>query len=211
MKKLILPFLSLTMMLSSFTSNAQCVEQGSVLIDAYYGFPNLYSKVFKAAYANTGTELNLKFSSIGPVGVRAEYMLADKIGLGLDLGMNSSSISYDEETSVYNSTTGNYENTTYNYGFVTRKIGALVTFNFHFVSTDALDVYSVLGVGYGSRTFAFTSTEPGFSSPTISSLVPVAMRVGVGMRYFFTENIGANIGLGFGHGGLLNAGLSVKF
>jgi hypothetical protein len=44
----------------------------------------------------------------------------------------------------------------------------------------------------------------------VKGIIPVAMRVGVGMRYFFTKNIGANLGLGFGQGGIINAGLSFK-
>jgi hypothetical protein len=31
------------------------------------------------------------------------------------------------------------------------------------------------------------------------------------MRYFFTENIGANLGLGLGQGGLVNIGITAKF
>jgi opacity protein-like surface antigen len=42
-------------------------------------------------------------------------------------------------------------------------------------------------------------------------LIPVASRIGVGLRYFFTDNLGANLGLGFGQGGLINVGISAKF
>lgn len=211
MKKIYLTILTVALSLASFKSNAQCISEGKILIDGYYGFPNLYSAVFKSAYANSGSEANLKFGSLGPIGLRAEYLLTDKVGLGLDLGMNSSSISYDDITSVYNSTTFTYDDVIYNYKFSTRKIGAIVTFNYHFVENDNIDAYFVLGMGYGSRSFTFESTEPGYSTPTVKSLIPVASKIGVGMRYFFTENIGANLALGFGQGGLLNAGITAKF
>ena len=211
MKKNILTILTVALSLASFKSNAQCISEGKILIDGYYGFPNLYSAVFKSAYANSGSEANLKFGSLGPVGLRAEYLLTDKVGLGLDLGMNSSSISYDQSTSVFNSTTNSYDAVTYNYKFSTKKVGAIVSFNYHFVENDNFDAYFVFGMGYGTRSFNFTSNEPGYSTPSAKSLIPVASKIGVGMRYFFTENIGANLALGFGQGGLLNAGITAKF
>jgi hypothetical protein len=211
MKKIYLTILTVAISLASFKSNAQCISEGKILVDGYYGFPNLYSAVFKSAYANSGSEANLKFGSLGPIGLRAEYLLTDKVGLGLDLGMNSSSISFDDVVSVYNSTTFTYDDVIYNYKFSTRKVGAIVTFNYHFVENDNIDAYFVLGMGYGSRSFTFESNEPGYSTPTVKSLIPVASKIGVGMRYFFTENIGANLALGFGQGGLLNAGITAKF
>ncbi|MBI1838259.1 MAG: hypothetical protein HYR91_13440 [Flavobacteriia bacterium] len=211
MKKIYLTVLTVALSLTSLNSNAQCIEQGKILIDGYYGFPNLYSSIFKGLYANSGTELNLKIGSLGPIGLRTEYLLTDKIGLGLDLGFNSSSISYDDNTTIYNSTTGNYDPITYNYKFSTKKIGAIATFNFHFIENDNLDAYFTVGMGYGNRSFTYASNDPNYSFATVKSIIPVAYKIGVGMRYFFTENIGANLALGFGQGGLINAGLTAKF
>ncbi len=195
------------------TSNvsAQAVEEGNVIIDAYYGFPNLFTTVFKTTYANSGTEQDLKIGGLGPVGLRVEYMLADKVGLGLDLGFNNSYVRYSETQQVYNSTTGLYESRTYDYDFSTQKIGAMVTFNYHFLDNDKVDAYAVFGAGYGNRSYKFDSTDPDYTKAEVSGIIPIASRIGVGMRYFFTENIGANVALGFGHGGILNAGLSFKF
>jgi outer membrane protein W len=195
----------------NFNSSAQAVEQGNIIVDAYYGFPNLYTTVFKAAYANTGTELDLKVNGAGPLGLRGEYMVTEKIGLGLDLGFNNSKVSYNEVSQVYNSTTGNYDNVTYAYDFKTKKIGVLVCFNYHFLDNDKFDLFSTVGVGYANRSFSFTSTDPDYVSTDVKSLIPVGSKIGLGMRYFFTQNIGANLQLGFGQGGILNAGISAKF
>jgi outer membrane protein W len=183
--------------------NAQAVEEGNVLIDAYYGFPDLYKATFKTAYANSGSEIDLKMTGLGPLGGRVEYLLTDKVGLGLDVVYNSAGIEYKEFDS--------FDNTTYEYDFTTTKIGALVMFNFHFVDNDQLDVAGVVGAGYSNRNFKFSSTDPNYSSETITGLVPVGFKLGVIMRYFFTDNIGMNLGVGLGQGGLLNGGLSVKF
>ncbi len=197
MKKLILPLVALTIMLAPNKSNAQALEAGKIIVDGYYGFPNLFTTVFENAYSNaSGT--GLTFGSEGPLGIRAEYLISDKVGFGIDLGMNSSSIYYSENT--------------YDYTFKTRKIGAMVTFNYHFVESDKFDVYFVTGAGYGNRTFKITSTEPEYTEPTMDfNLVPVSAKIGVGLRYFFTEQIGFNLGLGIGQGGLVNVGISAKF
>ena len=201
MKKLILPLLALTMMLTPKKSNAQAIEEGNIIIDAYYGFPNLYSTIFKAAYESSNST-DLTLGSQGPLGIRAEYLITDKVGFGIDLGMNSSSISYRE---------ADINNNIYYYEFTTRKIGAIFTFNYHFVENDKLDAYFVVGGGYGNRTFKFTSTDPNYIEESVESLIPISYKIGVGMRYFFTENIGANLALGLWQGGLVNAGISAKF
>jgi len=202
MKKLILPLLALTMMLAPTKTNAQALEQGNVIIDAYYGFPNLYSAVFKALYESSNST-GLTLGSQGPLGIRAEYLITDKVGFGIDLGMNSSSISYSEADIN--------TNINYDYKFTTRKIGAIFTFNYHFVENDILDAYFVVGGGYGNRNFKFTSTDPNYIEESVESVIPISYKIGVGMRFFFTENIGANLALGLGQGGLVNAGISAKF
>ncbi len=196
---------ALVAMTTTSNLNAQVFEEGNVSIDLYYGFPNLYTTVFKTAYANSGTEQDIEIGGIGPVGLRGEYLLTDKIGLGLDLGFNNSNISYTEAT-----TDNNGDPVTYEYNYSTKKIGAMVTFNYHFIDNDQLDFYGVFGMGYGNRSFKFESTDPNYTEATVSSLIPVASRLGIGMRYFFSDYIGANLALGFGQGGIINAGLSFK-
>ena len=54
------------------------------------------------------------------------------------------------------------------------------------------------------------SADSNYVDEKVEGLLPVAMRIGAGMRYFFTDNIGANVAIGIGQGGILNAGLSFK-
>jgi len=186
------------------TANAQAVEEGNILIDVYYGFPNLYGATFKSLYANSGSETNVDISSLGPLGLRGEYLISDKIGLGLDLGFNNTKLTYTQHD--------DFDNKDYDYDYKTQKIGAMVTFNYHFLeSNDNLDAYFMVGAGYGNRSFTFSSTDPNYSEASVKSIIPVASRIGVGMRYFFTDNIGLNLAIGFGQGGLVNGGLSLKF
>jgi len=210
MKKTVLCALAAFVLMFSNEASAQALEPGNVVFDVYYGFPNLYKAVFRAGYANSGQEQGLTISGIGPVGIRGEYMLADKVGLGIDIGFNNTKLSYTENYLVYNSNTGNYDTRTYQYDFSTKKIGVMATFNYHFIDNDVVDFYGVFGVGYGNRSYTFSSTDPYYLEQSVSGLIPVAARIGVGVRYFLTDNLGLNIAAGFGQGGILNAGLSVK-
>ena len=213
MKKLILPLIALTMMLAPTKSNAQAIGEGKIIVDGYYGFGNLYNAIFEALASSSGSNITNKF--MGPLGVRGEYLISDKVGFGLDLGYSSASMNYNETITSYNpDINGNQiaSTDTYDYSIKTSKIGAMVTFNYHFVESDKFDAYFVTGLGYGNRTTTYTSTNKDYIVPSsTSSLFPVAARIGVGMRYFFTENIGANLGLGLGQGGLVNIGITAKF
>ena len=197
MKKLILSVAVFALSLTSFKANAQAVEEGKILIDTYYGFPNLYTTIFKAAYSNY---TDASVSGLGPLGVRGEYLFTDKIGLGLDLCYSSMSLSYNDNTVIPTTT----------YKASTKKIGAMVTFNYHFANHDNFDAYFITGVGVNNRSFSYSDPSMGTVSSTGTNAIPVAARVGVGMRYFFTPNIGLNLGLGLGQGSLINGGLSFK-
>ena len=47
MRNIILIIAVFTTTIASFNSKAQVIKQGDVLIDTYYGFPNLYILFFK--------------------------------------------------------------------------------------------------------------------------------------------------------------------
>lgn len=187
--------------------NAQVFEKGDMVFDTYYGFPNLYTAVFETAYASSVTNNSMSVKSIGPVGGRFEYMVSDRVGLGLDIGFNNSKISYNEQD-----VDQNFNPVTYNYNFSTQKLGVMATFNYHFLkNTDKFDLYGVFGIGYGNRSYTYESTNPDYVATTIKTPIPIASRLGIGMRYMIIDNVGINLGLGVGQGGLINTGFSFKF
>ena len=186
--------------------NAQAVSKGSIIIDPYYGFPNFGKSI---ADDIQGTGLTVK--GLGPCGLRFEYMVADKLGLGVDFIYNSYSVSYDDTVSTYNSSTNQYESNTYNYKLGMQRIRPQVRLNYHFVRTDAVDSYIGFGAGGNIRTWSAESTEPNFEDTSDQgTLLPVSMRIALGTRFYFTDNIGLNLELGLG-GPVLSTGLSVKF
>ncbi len=184
-----------------------CVKKGTILVDAYYGFPNLYSAIFRTlATTATSNNENLTASGIGPLGLRAEYLVADKVGLGVDFNYSNNSLSFNY---FGTNSLGNTE--TYTYKFNTTAIRAMVGVNWHWIRTEKIDFYGALKTGYYNRTFTESTTDQGVANFSFSSPLPVAFRIEIGVRYFFTENIGIMVNTGLGGGGLVNGGICGKF
>jgi outer membrane protein W len=89
----------------------------------------------------------------------------------------------------------------------------MVSMNYHFLDNDKIDAYTNLGVGFKNRSYKYESTDPTAVNDDlgVGTLLPLALRAGVGMRYFFTDNIGLNLNVGLGQGGWVNGGISAKF
>jgi opacity protein-like surface antigen len=196
-----------------FSASAQ-IAQGSIIVDAYYGFTNLPGALYNSNWEFEADwwDAEATTSGLGPIGIRAEYMTTDKLGVGIDFALNLNSASFE---GTYIDNDGN------NMNFLTEgsstKWGAMVTLNYHAVTNDVIDFYVMGGVGYKNRSSTLETGHPYYTDEefnaqaiglTPETAIPLAARLGIGLRVFFTDNIGANVGLGFGQGGILNAGLS---
>ncbi|NOQ72058.1 MAG: outer membrane beta-barrel protein [Crocinitomix sp.] len=194
----------------SFNNTAVAqVEQGNLIIDPYIGTPTrniIWGSII------SGVTSNSDFSTAGlPVsfGGRAEFMAADNFGIGVDVNYVMSGYQYS--TSYFDTVTvATYDA---NYKYTANILRAMVRLNYHFVQTDVLDAY--FGVGAGYRTVKRTGSyswggEERDDLSTSITLVPVAFRLALGARYYFTDNIGANVELGLLGGGPIQVGLSIK-
>lgn len=191
--------------------NAQAVEQGNIIFAAQYGFPNLFNLVLKNAYNGSGYT-GLEIKGFGPAGLQFEYMVADKIGLGIKGNFSSTSVSYTENSDVYNPSTGQYVSTPYNYTLKFVRWRAMPRFSLHFGNSDKFDGYFGVAAGYSAFKLSYTSNDPNYTgSAAISNPIPVGFRLDVGGNYFFTDNIGLNFEIGLGGGPVVNAGLAFKF
>lgn len=196
-------------------ANAQCVEKGTVAIDAYYGFPNLLTTAIKSAYANDGTYDNYRVSGFGPAGVRGEYFINDHIAFGVDVNYSATNIEWSEQqTAGYEPITGAPIYTTYDYKVSVPRLRALAKFNAHFGTSDHFDWYAGAGIGYNHTTINFTTNDPSYTDDEAlgkTFLIPIAARIDFGGRYYFAQNIGVGFEVGLGGGPLASLGLSVKF
>ena len=100
---------------ASNTAVAQ-VEEGSMIVDLYYGFPNI-GKSFWDAVAIDGEVNSTRATGLGPMGARFEYMVADNFGVGVDFNIltNGYEVDFTDTTSTFNSTTGMWETQTNTY------------------------------------------------------------------------------------------------
>jgi len=194
---------------------AQAIEKGKVLIDVYGGVGTIFNSLFRSAYQ--GVDSDSKLSALDAIGGRVEYLVGDKFGVGLDATYSRIKIvdpytstinTYDQNGMFTGTTTTSYEQT-----YSSKKIGVMISMNYHFLDNDKIDAYTNLGVGYKNRSYGYESTDPTATNTNlrVGTLIPLAMRAGVGMRYFFTDNIGLNLNVGLGQGGWVNGGISAKF
>lgn len=212
MKRLLFSIATFTLLLSS-KADAQVFSQGNIGIDVYYGAPTLVQRLIKVGISDSSGADGIRVNSFGPIGIRGEYMVSDEFGIGLEFGVNRSNIEWDRKVVTYNNTTNQDETTIYQDRLLSQKFGGMVTFNYHFIDHDNFDLAGMFGIGYGRRSFIYSSSEPNINPDkfTFGTLWPIASRLGITMRYFFTDNIGINLGLGLGQGGLVNGGISAKF
>ena len=218
MKKLLLAFTVVCGV--NLSASAQALSQGSIVADVYYGFPNLYKSILTTNYDSDANQ-DFSIGGYGPIGLRGEYLVSDKLGVGVDFMINSTSVSYnymgylnngfDESGNIdyiYDDN-GQLTETMFEDKIVTTKIGFMATLNYHIINSDRVDLCFTAGAGYKNRNWSISSTDLTSSTESVSStVIPVAARIALNTRIFFTDNIGANIGVGFGQGGILTAGLS---
>lgn len=215
MKK-IFTILALVFVGNSFAQTQ--VEQGNFIIDVYGGIPNWANSLLYNQYDGTNTSVsNYKVNgSMLSYGGRFEYLLADNFGVGVDANYEVSGFNYDYLNSVYDETSGNYYDVPYNYDYRAKKLRVMARLNYHFVQNDRLDVYAGFAGGYKNVSREAYELNKATNIRTDASnlpkaLIPVSMRLAIGTRIYFTDNIGAMVELGAFGGGLVQFGLSAKF
>lgn len=193
MKKAITIFVSaMLLFISSFNSTAQnCVKQGNFIIAGFYGYPYLAGAVIKTIGQGTTNIKNLNH-----IGGKVEYMITDKIGLGAEVTYARVGGSYQDDSTLLW------------YTAEITKIRVLPKMNVHFGTTESIDPYFTVGAGYKSTNIYLGG--PNNSADVNINLVPLSMRIGIGLHYFFTDYIGINAEVGLG-GPAIQVGLAAKF
>jgi opacity protein-like surface antigen len=201
---------------SKKNSSTNCIEKGKFIVDVYYGYPYVMGTYVKSVFINNNNNgNNSSVESVrnwNHIGGKFEYMLSDKIGIGLEYTYASVDIKYFENKNVLQN--NQYVNKTFHYKATLYKQRVLARINFHFGTTDKFDPYGTIGFGYKTSLLKSNNTDDQKSindfNSTFSNLFPIAFRFGIGARYFFTENFGLNVEAGIG-GPSVQGGVTVKF
>lgn len=211
MKTLLLTLLAAA---SLHTAMAQANTRGSMITDPYYGFPNFGGYFLRAISEASGVE-GFEFGGAGPTGLRTEFMLTDRIGLGADAIYSNLHLSYTQTDSVYDGNTDTWTTTKTDFRRTMNRLRVHVRINFHFnVDNPNLDMYWGIAAGTNKRYFGLekngvkvdASDDDFWSFPAL----PFSMRTCWGMRYYFLRNVGFNLEIGFG-GPLISTGISTRF
>ena len=161
--------------------------EGAMVMSLGYGIPNVYKWAF------TTYELlypDGKAAGIGPIHAKFEYGLADKFGIGLVIDFATASFIWSEEGFTDPSKT-------YDSGFKGNGLAFSLRGNWHFYSTKTLDLYSGVHFGYDLGAMKFFSDDPDIMTFLPDVSFPFVLGGTIGMRYFFTKNIGAYMELGY--------------
>jgi len=177
------------------STGEKSVKQGDFIIDAFYGYPYIWGALLKSAYKSDSVakQAGVTLHNYNHFGGRFEYLLTDKIGVGVEYTQGLAVVDYISNSKPYR-------------GGI-RKQRVLAKMNIHFATSAKVDPYFTVGAGY--KMTNVYSNEPGTTPSVNINLVPVAMRIGIGMRYFFTPHVGINAEIGLG-GPLMQGGISIK-
>ena len=182
-------FITITLVLSIIISgNTQIVERHSTSLEVYYGYPDTYTLLYRSVLGSQGiTRVTTKGQ--GPFGARFEHVLSRRIGIGLDLWYVNTKI-----TGIY---TPNNNISASNVSFTANlaRLNALVRVTFHLARHEKFDPYVHVGLGYLYSQFNFQSSS---RSNRDNPLLPISARAGMGLKYYFTPEIGAVVDVGFG-------------
>ncbi|MCX6273371.1 MAG: hypothetical protein NTU44_19555 [Bacteroidetes bacterium] len=176
-------------------------DQGNIVISAGYGFPNLTKSVYKAY----SSYLDYKVTGTGPIHVKVEYGITESFGIGLSVNNVSTKVSWQDEG--YDTA---FNPVKYESGFKFHAIAFNVRGNYHFIREDNLDLYAGLGLGYNSSKSEYYTNDPySLGNLTISALIPLGLEFSVGIRYYFTDNIGVYMEVGAAKS-IIQGGLAIK-
>ncbi len=196
-----------------------CYSQGTTTLTLGCGFPNLTKVMWSSSFSY---EDGYKVTGYGPFHFKAEYGLSDNISMGVSIGYVCTNWSWENNYTDYEeiATVDDYGYIVYDYKEVAYsyteglKYSALninARLNVHFLTSQHLDPYMGLGIGYNKATFNYYSNDPDYVySETISSPIPLGFEVTLGLRYYFTPNIGIYAEAGLSKS-ILQSGLAIKF
>ena len=192
----------------SESSSGLAFDVKKLVLTFGYGFPNFERNSYKSYYSGNGYK-SYSYSGIGPIIAKADYGIVKfkwkhSVGVGIMVGYNATSAKYQ----YYNKYNFLYTQTD-NYSTVT--LGVRGTY--HFFTTEKVDCYGSVGLGFNINSHNYKSDEPnGYYNTVYYSNNPSTYEaLTVGIRYYFTKSFGVYAEAGWDFATPLQAGLAFKF
>ena len=188
--------------LNKTPETAKCFGQGTVVFTAGYGYPS-WGQVLYNFWINTNGYNNVyddyKTKGIGPLHFRGEIGLSKFIGMGI-------SVNYEKYGGQW---TRMYYNGIFNENLTITSLSVMPRFNLHFATSNMIDPYCGVGVGY-QKTFAkFHSDYSNALDEYEEGTFPIGFETTVGLRVYFSDSFGMYMEMGWAKS-LIQGGLAFK-
>lgn len=193
MKKIAIAASFLAFGMLGFSSNsvqAQATMQGEHLISFAYGFGNLSQSVFQAYEDSRDYE----YRGVGPLFLKYEYMIEDKVGIGLNVAYVGANVSWTEDNIFVDD-----QNTVLLQRETDRtSYSVLGRVNFHIGDYDIVDPYVGFGIGYRDASWTSSDNDPERDwGGDFGTSFNVGFELTGGARFMFSDHLGAFAEVGF--------------
>ncbi len=171
------------------------IHGGNFTLSLGYGTPSIL-RTFLRRETN---EDDLSIKGFGPASVKAEFMIFNNLGIGVNAYYNTSNVSWqaDGQDSL-----GNWSK--YLYGVEVNELALNLRINYHFYRKNNWDLYAGVGGGYG-----FINAETYNEAPIPSFYAnyrfpdPISAECTFGARYFPIKHLGLTAEAGIGRSWIL--------
>ncbi|MBK6985002.1 MAG: hypothetical protein IPH32_09720 [Bacteroidetes bacterium] len=187
-------------------------DKGTVVATAGYGFPDFYRTSLRVSY-NAYSSRSVR--GFGPIILKGDYGIVKfkwghSVGAGIVIGYSNTRVNYTYIETKWNNGNG-WNNYTYsqtdNYQTIT--IGARGSY--HFFTKEKVDCYANVGLGFNINTSTHTTDNPNGYTSYAASRSGLYNAFTVGIRYYFTKNIGVYSELGWDNSTPIQGGVAIKF
>ncbi|WP_294285182.1 OmpW family outer membrane protein [uncultured Chryseobacterium sp.] len=156
-------------------SNAQMTKGDWVFSgNTGFGFNNVTTKVKAAGQSADGPKVS-SFSLTPSVG----YFVIDKLAVGIDLGLSSTTTKYEGEKNT------------------TTSFSVMPTATYYFANDSKFVPFLGAGIGYASAKTKEQINAMGVSNSDETTVDGLAWKVKGGVTYMATQSLGINLGVGF--------------
>jgi len=190
-------------LLSYKPSSAQTFEKEKSYLSVGYGFGTFLGSLS----ANLDDEEGFSSSLTGPIYGKYEYGITETFGIGINLAYVEYKFNYKyDDYDPYTGLPTKYIQTdTYS------SFSGLIRANWHFGSSDKVDPYFGIGLGYRNGIWKHISNDPeGTRDAEFSIPIPFGFETTFGLRLLFSDNFGAYLEAGLAKSAM-QVGLCGKF
>lgn len=168
----------------------------TVNVSVGYGTPSIIRAYLK--YKTTRDQIKVYGS--GPYMLKSEFMLHNRLGIGLNCSYSQSRITWMD--TGYDTIQQKYR--LFEFGIKAYEISGTLRANYHFFQSKKFDSYAGLAVGYGLiHMWSYTLAHTTHFSIVYDFPRPLSLECTWGMRYFPTKHIGVYTEVGVGKSWIL--------